>query len=178
MSPQTKLTRRQCVQTALVSSFLIGNQWVLATPREAKSRKFVPTVLKPPLILVLEQLSETLVPGSTDAGIAAYIDSQLSRGSESLLMAKYLNVTPLQQTDFYATAINNTAIALKNSKSTMQALVEKMFNDSVDGWQGAPASFFLFLLRADGLDVTYGTETGAEQLGIPYSAHISPESSW
>ncbi len=178
MSPQTKFTRRQCVQTALVGTFLIGNQLVLATPSEAKSRKFVPTVLKPGQILVLEQLSETLVPGSTDAGIAAYIDSQLSRGSESLLMAKYLNVTPLQQTDFYTTAINNTTIALKKSTSTMQALVEKMFSDSVEEWEGAPASFFLFLLRADGLDVTYGTETGAEQLGIPYSAHISPESSW
>ena len=115
MSPQTKLTRRQCVQTALLGTFLIGNQWVLATPREAKSREFVPTVLKQRQILVLEQLSETLVPGSIDAGIAAYIDSQLSRGSESLLMAKYLNVTPIQQTDFYTTAINNTAIALKLS---------------------------------------------------------------
>ena len=84
MSPHTKLTRRQCVQTALLGTFLIGDQWVLATPREAKSRKFIPTALKPRQILVLEELSETLVPGSTDAGIAAYIDSQLSRGSEFL----------------------------------------------------------------------------------------------
>ena len=82
------------------------------------------------------------------------------------------------QTDFYVAAFNNTTIALEKSKSTIQALVEKMLSDSVEGWQGAPASFFLFLLRADGLDVTYGTETGAEQLGIPYSAHISPESNW
>ena len=178
MSPQTKITRRQCVQTALLGTFSIGNQWVLATPMEAKSRKFVPTVLKSEQILVLERLAETLVPGSIDAGIAAYIDNQLSRGSESLLMAKYLNVTPLQQTDFYTNAINNTAIALKKSKSTMQALIEKMFNDSVEGWQGAPASFFLFLLRADGLDVTYGTEAGADLLDIPYSPHISPESPW
>jgi len=178
MNPQKKLTRRQCVQSALLGSFLIGDNWVVASPREAKEKSFTPLVLKSDQNLVLEQLSETLVPGSIDAGIAAYIDSQLSRGSESLLMAKYLNVTPLQQTGFYTTAINNATIALKNSKGTMQALVEKMFNDSVEGWQGAPASFFLFLLRADGLDVTYGTETGAEQLGIPYSAHISPESSW
>jgi hypothetical protein len=36
----------------------------------------------------------------------------------------------------------------------------------------------LFVLRADALDVTYGTPGGFENLGIPYMAHIMPEQPW
>ena len=178
MSPQNKLTRRQCTKAALFGTFLIHGEWVAATPQEAKEKSFTPSVLKSNQLITLEQLSEVLVPGSTQAGIAAYIDNQLSRGSDSLLIAKYLNVTPLQQTNFCINALNNTITSLKTSRIPIQKLVESMFKDSVEGWVGAPASFFLFLLRADGLDVTYGTEAGADLLDIPYSPHISPVTPW
>ena len=178
MSPQKKLTRTQCAKAALLGTFLIHGEWVVATPQEAKEKQFTPSVLKSNQVITLEQLSEALVPGSTQAGIAAYIDNQLSRGSDSLLIAKYLNVTTMQQANFYITALNNTITSLKNSKVTIRQLVERMFKDSVKGWEGAPASFFLFLLRADGLDVTYGTEAGADLLDIPYSPHISPANRW
>ena len=40
------------------------------------------------------------------------------------------------------------------------------------------SSYVLFVLRADALDVTYGTPEGFEALGIPYMAHIMPETPW
>ena len=40
------------------------------------------------------------------------------------------------------------------------------------------ASYVLFVLRADALDVTYGTPEGFDALGIPYMAHIMPETPW
>ena len=45
-------------------------------------------------------------------------------------------------------------------------------------WSGPPASYVMFLLRADALDVVYGTQAGFAKLGIPYSAHILPEANW
>jgi hypothetical protein len=56
--------------------------------------------------------------------------------------------------------------------------IELISKDEVLNWEGAPASFFSFVLRADALDVVYGTEHGFEQLGIPYMAHISPQEAW
>ncbi len=178
MSPQNKITRRQCMHSALIGSFLISGKWVLASPSEAKAEGFLPTVLKVDEISVLENLSEALVPGSTTAGIGAYVDHQLSQGDQSLLMAKYLNVVPSDQPGFYSSALASVALALKSHEVDQNALIEMMASDSVKGWDGPPASFFLFLVRADGLDVTYGTEAGANELGIPYGAHISPETSW
>ena len=43
---------------------------------------------------------------------------------------------------------------------------------------GPPASYMLFVLRADALDVTYGTPEGFEALDTPYMAHIMPEKPW
>jgi hypothetical protein len=33
-------------------------------------------------------------------------------------------------------------------------------------------------VRADALDVVYGTPEGFDALGIPYMAHIKPEKPW
>ena len=53
-----------------------------------------------------------------------------------------------------------------------------MASDNLTEWMGPPASYVLFVLRADALDVTYGTPEGFESLGIPYMAHIMPETPW
>jgi hypothetical protein len=34
------------------------------------------------------------------------------------------------------------------------------------------------VLRADAVDVVYGTMEGYEALGIPYMAHIAPDKRW
>ena len=53
-----------------------------------------------------------------------------------------------------------------------------MAADSLSEWVGPPASYVLFVLRADALDVTYGTPEGFEKLGIPYMAQIKPDKPW
>jgi hypothetical protein len=53
-----------------------------------------------------------------------------------------------------------------------------MATDAVTDWAGPPASYAFFVLRADALDVTYGTPEGFSTLDIPYSAHIQPEAYW
>ena len=67
---------------------------------------------------------------------------------------------------------------MKNDTTSYQLLVEGMASDNLTEWMGPPASYVLFVLRADALDVTYGTPEGFESLGIPYMAHIMPETPW
>ena len=67
--------------------------------------------------------------------------------------------------------------ALQTEQATSEIL-SAMWSDTQANWEGPPASYMLFVLRADALDVTYGTPGGFEALGIPYTAHIMPEKPW
>ncbi len=156
--------------------FLIGGVRVWATPGTAVAEGFAPQVLAADHIQALETLGEALVPGSRSAGLAAFVDAQLEAGSDSKLMAKYVGVPVEQQQSFYQGALAAVKVALESN--TPDALVTAMGSDSVVDWAAAPASYVLFLLRADALDVTFGTEAGFADLGIPYSAHIAPETRW
>lgn len=156
--------------------FLIGGSRVWATPATAVAQGFSPQVLTHQQIKALEILGDTLVPGSVEAGLAAFVDAQLEAGPESKLIAKYLGVPVEQQAGFYRAALDAVDTALSNLQP--QSLVAAMGADAVSNWTAPPASYVQFVLRADALDVTYGTEAGFELLGIPYSAHIPPESRW
>jgi hypothetical protein len=161
---------------AALGLFLIGGQRVWATPSEAVARGFTPQILTRAQVEALTSLADHLVPGSAKSGIGAYIDAQLAAGPESLLMAKYVGVPVEQQTTFYLSALNAVTNALK--EGSVDAVSTNMATDTVPDWQGPPASYVFFLLRADALDVTYGSEAGFADLGIPYSAHIRPETTW
>lgn len=174
-----ELTRRQTLTGgAALGWFLVSGSWLRVTPAEAVELGFEPQSLSPSQCKTLEVLAEALVPGAKSAGIAAYVDSQLSAGSNSLLLAKYVGVATDQQLGFYTAAIDAAAFAMRPSDATAEAVVSAMATDNVADWQGPPASFFFFLLRADALDVVYGTGRGFAELGIPYMAHITPQESW
>ena len=106
-----------------------------------------------------------------------YIDLQLQAGKHSLLIGKYLGVDTHTQTAFYRAAADNLILALEQDTAP-EDVAEAMAADALTDWSGPPASYVFFVLRADALDVTYGTPEGFEQLGIPYMAHIMPEQPW
>ena len=56
--------------------------------------------------------------------------------------------------------------------------VELMRQNKVEGWTGRPAGAVYAVLRADAVDVFYGTIEGYEALGVPYMPHIPPEKRW
>ena len=66
----------------------------------------------------------------------------------------------------------------RSTDPSTATVVSALWSDTQPGWEGPPASYMLFVLRADALDVTYGTPEGFEALGIPYVAHIMPETPW
>ena len=172
------LTRRHLLaRSSAAGFFMVAGQWVWLTPREAEAREFEPQILSPEQCTALSILGDALVPGAATAGLAAYIDLQLQAGDQSLLIGKYLGVDTSAQAGFYQAAADNV-IAMTDERTSTQTFIANMAGDKLSDWIGPPASYVLFVLRADALDVTYGTPEGFENLGIPYMAHIMPEQPW
>jgi hypothetical protein len=168
-------------------AFTVGGAKVFLTAREARAQGVPFRLLKADEAETLEALGETLVPGARAAGIAHFIDQQLSvPPEEALLEARILNVKP-PFANFYRAAIGaidrasqaREARRFAQLKSMEQReLVDLMRQGKLDGWQGPPGPFVYFVTRSDAVDVVYGTVEGYESLGIPYMAHIAPERRW
>jgi len=172
------LSRRHLLSRGTAAGFfVVAGQCLWLTPREAEARVFEPQVLSTEQCKALSMLGDALVPGAADAGLAAYIDLQLQAGDESLLIGKYLGVDTSAQTEFYRAAADNV-MSLTDENTSVHTFVTSMATDSLSEWVGPPASYVLFVLRADALDVTYGTQEGFEKLGIPYMAQIKPDKPW
>jgi len=170
--------RREVLATggAALFGFLVAGRRTWATPGEAVQQGFTPEVLHPAQVAALQTLGDALVPGAAAAGVGAYVDAQLAAGDQSMLMAKYVGVPVEQQAGFYGAALDAVHQALEGL--TAASLTAAMAGDAVPDWQGPPASYVFFVLRADALDARYGTQQGFADLAIPYSAHILPETAW
>jgi Gluconate 2-dehydrogenase subunit 3 len=130
----------------------------------------------------------TLVPGARAAGVAHFIDQQISvPPGEALLEARILNVRP-PYGNFYRAAlgaVDTASKALNNGRSFAQLnpseqhdFVDALRQNKVQNWQGPNGSLVYMVLRSDAVDVVYGTMEGYEALGIPYMPHIAPEKRW
>jgi gluconate 2-dehydrogenase subunit 3-like protein len=136
---------------------------------------------------IIEAIGDTLVQGARAAGVAHFIDHQISvPAEEALLQARIFNVRP-PFANFYRAAVSaidsssRRAFGYKFTEATpdqQSEFAHNMRQNKVDGWQGPPAPFVYTILRTDAVDVVYGTMEGYELLGIPYQAHIVPEKRW
>jgi len=168
-------------------AFTVGGAEVLLTPREARAQGVPFRLLKADEAETLESLGETLVPGARAAGVAHFIDHQLSvPPQEALLEARILNVRP-PYANFYRAvigAVNRASQAQSGRRFAWLAsheqgdFVNLMRQNKIEGWQGPPGGFVYLVLRSDAVDVVYGTVEGYEALGIPYMAHILPVKRW
>jgi hypothetical protein len=168
-------------------AFTVGGAQVLLTPAEAFAQGVPLRTLKPDEAATIEAMGETLVPGARAAGIASFIDQQLSiPAEEALLEARIVNVKP-PYANFYRAAIGaiNNASTAKNGKpfaeldaTAQHDFVDLMRQSKIDGWKGPGGGFVYLILRSDAVDVVYGTMAGYEGLGIPYMAHIAPTKRW
>ena len=168
-------------------AFSVGGARVLLTAREARAQGVPYRTLRAAEGEAIEALGETLVPGARAAGIAHFIDHQVSvPPEEALLEARILNVRP-PYLNFYRAALGalERASQAQHGRSFAQLsdlerreLVNLMRQNKVEGWQGPPGGFVYLVLRSDAVDVVYGTEEGYKDLGIPYMAHIAPLKRW
>lgn len=133
----------------------------------------------------LAALAETLVPGATDAGVARYIDAQLT-SDQPLLMLHYLD-WPGDPAGFYrdtiaaldAVATGRAADSFASlSGVDRTAIAGQLLGGVIEGWTGPPPFLVYFAVRADAVDVVFGTPAGFASLGVPYMAHIQPPEGW
>ena len=182
------IERRAFMQGAGALAFMVGGAEVLLTPGEARAQGVPLRSLKPDEAETIEALGETLVPDARKAGIANFIDQQISiPAEEALLEARILNVRP-PYANFYRAAlgaVDRASQALNNGRGFAQlneaeqrAFVSDMRQNKVSGWQGPAGGFVYLLLRSDAVDVVYGTVEGYAGLGIPYMPHIAPTKKW
>jgi hypothetical protein len=170
-----------------VLTFTVAGIDTLMTPGEARARAVPYRLLSGEEAETLEALGETLVPGAREAGVAHFIDQQVSGPpGEALLEARIVNVKP-PFVNFYRAAIGgvdkaSTARSGKRfaalSASEQHDFIDQLRQNKIDGWQGPPAGLTYFVLRSDAVDVVYGTMEGYESLGVPYMPHIAPDKRW
>lgn len=168
-------------------AYAVGTQTLLLSPAQAYAKQLPYTQLSDTEVETLELLADAIVPGARAAGVAHYIDSQLTAPVEDcLLMIRYLGV-PAPYNGFYQTALQSIhQLGLTEYKKTWRemsdtqrnALTDRLASGSIDDWQGPPPGFFFFVLRADASDVVYGTQDGHEAIGFPHMAHIKPKQEW
>jgi len=167
--------------------FWLGGCTELMTPEEAKARGLPLRSLTETEARTLESFADTLLPGAEAAGVAHFIDHNLTVPSEEcLLVVRYLDA-PLPFGDLYKAGLA-ALDALAGSRhgdsfanlgaAEATALCGEIIKAQPEGWQGPPAPFFTFLVRFDAVDVVYGTRAGLELLDLPVMAHIEPEQEW
>jgi len=168
-------------------AYTVGGAEVLLSPREAYAQDVPLKVLTREERAALEAFGETLLPGAKDAGLAHYVDQQLSvPASEALLVARAVGVMPPYSGFYRAGLAALDAASQKAYGAKFAALAQDKRNEFVEqirqkapeGWSGPPSPFFYFVSRADAVDVFYGTVDGFERLGIPYMPHIAPMRRW
>jgi hypothetical protein len=168
-------------------AFTVGGASVMMTPGQARSQGVPFRLLKASEAETIEALGETLVPGAKQAGVAHFVDQQVSvPPGEALLEARQLNVRP-PFINFYRAAIGAVDKASESkggrrfaelSATDQRDLVDLMRRNKIEGWQGPTGSFVYLVMRSDAVDVVYGTMDGYEQLGVPYMPHIAPDRRW
>jgi hypothetical protein len=168
-------------------TFAVGGADVLMTPGEARARAVPFRLLNGEEAAALDAIGEALVPGARDAGIAHFIDQQVSvPPTEALLEARIVNIKPpfinfyraaIGGVDKASTALNGKRFAAL-SDSEQHDFIDQLRQNKIDGWQGPPAPLVYFVVRSDAVDVVYGTMEGYESLGVPYMPHIAPDKRW
>jgi hypothetical protein len=181
--------RRGFVKGATLGAlaFTVGGAEIIMAPREARARGVPFRLLDAHQGETLEALGETLVPQARESGIAHFIDQQLSvPANECLLQARIFNFRP-PFAEFYRTAITTADGAshkmfgkdfAQASAADQREFVGLMRQNKIESWTGKPGALVYAVLRADAVDVVYGTMEGYEELGIPYMPHIPPEKRW
>ena len=102
------IERRAFIKGATLGAlaFTVGGSTVMLTARQARARNVPFRLLKEDEAETIESMGETLVPGARAAGIAHFIDQQISvPPEEALLQARILNVRP-PFVNFYRAAVS------------------------------------------------------------------------
>jgi len=165
----------------------VGGVEVLLTPREARAQGLAFKVLTADEAQTLEAVGDTLAIGARQAGIAHFVDQQLTQPPPLALLSVRVSEIRPPYVNFYRGAlgaIETTAKAMHGRKfgecdeAEQIRFVEALSRRELEGWNGPPQAQVYGSLRNDAVDVVYGTVEGFERVGVPYLPHIVPERRW
>lgn len=181
------LTRREVLAKMSTGLMAITVQsiWGEISPAQARVKGVALRNLTAVESRTLEALADVLLPGAEKAGIAHYVDDQLSR-QNPLLFLKYMDY-PGSYIDFYKQGLG--AVESQSARrygrafdklgyKQKTAIARELSLKNPPGWKGPPGPLFYFVARNDAVDVYYGTVEGFKKLGVPYMAHILPAEKW
>ena len=183
------IERRSFMKGAAIGAlvFSVGGAERLLTPEQAHAQGVPLKLLSAAEAKSLEAVSETLVPGARDAGIANFIDQQCSvPPHEALLTLRIRNARPpvvnvyraaLTEIDRQCNAQHGKSFAELAAAEQREFINMVRQNKHVD-WKGPPQGAIYGVFRDDAVDVVYGTVEGFERLGVPYMPHIPPKARW
>jgi hypothetical protein len=184
------IERRAFMQGAAVGAlaFTVGGVEVLLLPSEARAQAIPFKTLTADEARRLEAVSETLVPGAREAGVAHFVDQQCSvPPHDALLSIRIANVRP-PFVNFFRAALTeiDRQCSAKHGKpyAELTAVEQHDFIALVRvgkhaDWKGPPAQQAIYgAFRANAVDVVYGTVEGTEKLGVPYMALVPPRARW
>src|ERR1700744_3539478 len=156
--------RRGFVKGATLGAlaFTVGGAEILMTPNEARPRNVPCLLLDGHQGETLEPLGETLVPKAREAGIAHYIDQQLSvPPQESLLQARIFNFRPPFAEYYRTTLLTVDDVSRKSfgkefaqlTAKDQREFVDRMRQNKLEGWTGKSGPLAYAVLRADAVGV-------------------------
>ena len=186
-SGHLEITRRELLGT-MGSGWLVltvSTPWGEITPAEARAKGASFKNLTAEEGALLEELGDVLLPGAREAGVAHYVDDQLSR-PDPLLFLKYMEY-PASHLEFYRqglaaldhlSQLRHSSPFGRASQDQKAATIREISHRNPLGWNGPPAPLFYFVVRNDAVDVYYGGEEGFARLQIPYMPHLPPPAKW
>ena len=141
------LTRRKFIQqSGLTLAFSVAGVEMLLTPAQAYAKAVPFKVLSAEEVSILEAVAEILLPDAAEAGVAHFVDQQLSIDpNDSLLILKYFDFPP-PYADFYHGALQGLDQlsrslfgARVNELDQEQGvkLIESIRDNRAENWTGA-----------------------------------------
>jgi len=186
-SGHLEITRRELLgrMGSGLLALTVSTPWGELTPAEARAKGAGFKNLTAEEGALLEKLGDVLLPGAGEAGVAHYVDDQLTR-PDPLLFLKYMEY-PTSHLEFYReglaaldrlSQLRHSSPFARSSQEQKAAIIQEISHKNPEGWNGPPAPLFYFVVRNDAVDVYYGTEEGFARLQIPYMPHLPPPAKW
>ncbi len=147
MSETGATSRRSALKAGAMTAlaFTVGGCTRELSPAEARRAGATFTKLTAHEVATLERLGEIIAPGSAEAGLAHYLDHQLSAdAAEQMLMIRYLGPHP-PYLDFYRAALESldaAAVARHGggfaalTHDAASALAADLAAGSIEPWNG------------------------------------------
>jgi hypothetical protein len=184
------IARRSFVKGATIGAlaFSIGGVEVMLTAREARAQGVALRVLTSDEAHTLEAIGDVMALGARQAGIAHFVDQQLTVPPGHALLSLRVTEARPPYVNFYRDTLATIEAAAKSAhgrkfgdltEADKLAFVDLLSHQKVAGWDGKSSQAQVYAtLRNDAVDVVYGTVEGFERIGVPYLPHILPERNW